>query len=217
MENTGVIVVDVQGDFTQLKSGSLAVEQTGQDYIDAVDTVTRQFKTAGLNIFATQDWHPKTHVSFFTNSPGKKVFEAIEINGRTQVLWPPHCVQGTDNADILLDETLFTAIVQKGTHNDHDSYSGFQDDGGKETDLDRLLKDHHVENLIIYGLATDYCVHATAMDALERGYRVVVIETLCKGVAPETTRAAVEDMIQKGIKITDHTDLESIRQLFGEN
>ncbi|MEJ2717979.1 MAG: bifunctional nicotinamidase/pyrazinamidase [Deltaproteobacteria bacterium] len=200
-DKVGVIVVDLQGDFTKLKKGSLAVNGTDKAYVDKVRDATKALKKKGYLIFATQDWHPADHVSFYTNHKGKKPFQTIKINGKTQVLWPPHCVQGTENAKILLDKGLFTAVVKKGKDKKYDSYSGFQDDGGAKTEMDKLLKEKGIKKLIIYGLATDYCVKATALDAAKAGYKVTVIEDLCKGVAPETTAKALKEMKEKGITI----------------
>jgi nicotinamidase/pyrazinamidase len=123
------------------------------------------------------------------------------VSGKTQVLWPPHCVQGTENANILLDKNLFVAVVQKGKDKKFDSYSGFQDDGGAKTELNDLLKKNNVKEVIVYGIATDYCVKATAIDAADAGYKVTVIEGLCKGVAPDTTTKALEEMKAKGITV----------------
>ena len=183
----GVIVVDLQGDFTTLKNGSLAVAGTDQAYLDKVQAATLTLKKKGYPIYATQDWHPADHVSFFTNHKGKKAFDMIDVAGKKQVLWPPHCVQKTDNANVLLDKNLFVAVVKKGKDKKYDSYSGFQDDGGAKTEMNRLLKDKGIKELIVYGLATDYCVKATALDAVKAGYKVTVIEGLSKGVAADTT------------------------------
>ncbi len=198
---TGVIVVDIQGDFTTWKNGSLAVNGTDEAFIKKVEEATRKLKQAGYIIFGTQDWHPANHVSFYTNHPGKKPFEAIRIDGRTQILWPPHCVQGTENARVLIDNNLFLAIVKKGQDPRYDSYSGFQDDGGAKTEMDEILKRNGIKKVIVYGIATDYCVKATAIDAAEAGYQVAVVESLCRGVAPDTSKAAIAEMKAKGIKI----------------
>jgi nicotinamidase/pyrazinamidase len=197
----GVIVVDIQGDFTAAKAGSLAVEGTDQSFIEKVERATSGLMRKGYVIFATQDWHPSDHISFYTNHPGKKAFDVIRINGRTQVLWPPHCVQNTENANVLLGQELFQAIVKKGKDKRFDSYSGFKDDGGATTEMDALLKRHGIRELIIYGIATDYCVKATAIDAADAGYKVTVIEGLCRGVAPETTAVALQEMKERGIKL----------------
>ncbi|MGD8962056.1 MAG: bifunctional nicotinamidase/pyrazinamidase [Desulfobacterales bacterium] len=197
----GVIVVDMQGDFTTYKNGSLAVDGTDQAFVEKVEKTTLVLKEKGYPIFATQDWHPAEHVSFYSNHAGKKPFEAIQLEGRTQVLWPPHCVQNTANASILLDNDLFIAIVQKGKDKRYDSYSGFQDDGGAKTEMDQILKKNGIEELIVYGIATDYCVKATAIDAAAAGYKVTVVEGLSKGVAPDTTAKALEEMKAKGITL----------------
>lgn len=204
---TGVIVVDVQGDFTTLKNGSLACGGTDKAYVDKVEEATRTLSEKGYLIFATQDWHPADHMSFFSNHPGKKPFEAIKIEGRTQVLWPVHCVQGTENARILVDNNLFMAVVKKGKDTRYDSYSGFQDDGGAKTEMDSILKRNGIQKLFVYGIATDYCVKATAIDAAEAGYDVTVIENLCRGVAPDTSAKAVKEMKDKGITIEKELEL----------
>ncbi|MGA2517062.1 MAG: bifunctional nicotinamidase/pyrazinamidase [Thermodesulfobacteriota bacterium] len=206
----GVIVVDIQGDFTKLKNGSLAVEGTDEAYMKTVEENTRKLKEAGFLIFATQDWHPADHVSFFTNHQGKKAFDVIKLNGRDQVLWPPHCVQNTPGAEILLDKKLFKAVVRKGMDPRYDSYSGFQDDGGKKTDLDKLLKKDGIKKVILYGIATDYCVRATALHAIDAGYKVIVIRNLCRGVAPDTSQKAIEEIKAKGVVVLDDLDLEKI-------
>ena len=198
-EKVGVIVVDMQGDFTTYKKGSLAVDGTDQAFVAKVEKTTVMLKEKGYPIFATQDWHPADHVSFFSNHADKKPFEAIQLEGRTQVLWPPHCVQETKNAEVLLDNDLFVAIVKKGKDKRYDSYSGFQDDGGAKTEMNAILEENGVKELIVYGIATDYCVKATAIDAAAAGYKVTVVEGLSKGVAPDTTAKALDEMKAKGI------------------
>lgn len=212
-DQIGVIVVDIQADFTKFRNGSLAVEGTDEGYIRLVEDQTRRLKTQGFPIYATQDWHPKDHLSFYTNHPGKKPFDIIKLNGRDQVLWPPHCVQNTSGAEILIDKELFDAIVRKGMDPDYDSYSGFQDDGGKKTEMGRILKEHKINKLIIYGIATDYCVKATVLDARAEGYKVIMIKNLSRGVSPETSEKAIEEMKAKGVLVLDDIDLERIRSL----
>jgi nicotinamidase/pyrazinamidase len=207
----GVIVVDIQGDFTKIKNGSLAVEGTDEAYIKAVVENTKKLKEAGFPIFATQDWHPKNHASFFTNHKGKKAFDVIKLHGKDQVLWPPHCVQNTPGAEILLDKKLFKAVVKKGMDPQYDSYSGFQDDGGKKTDMGKLLKKDKINKVVVYGIATDYCVRATALDATTAGYKVIMIKNLSRGVAPDTSQKAIDEMKAKGIVVLDDLDLEKIK------
>ncbi len=207
----GIIVVDVQADFTKLKNGSLAVEGTDEAYIKAVEENTKKLKAAGFPIYATQDWHPANHASFYTNHKGKKPFDVIKLHGKDQVLWPPHCVQNSPGAEILLDNKLFKAIVKKGMDPQYDSYSGFQDDGGKKTEMDSILKKDGIKKVVVYGIATDYCVRATALDAVAAGYKVIMIKNLSRGVAPDTSQKAIEEMKAKGIVILDDLDLEKIK------
>ncbi|HMK52441.1 MAG TPA: bifunctional nicotinamidase/pyrazinamidase [Thermodesulfobacteriota bacterium] len=206
-----IIVVDLQGDFTKFKNGSLAVEGTDEAYIKAVQESTKKLKEAGFSIYATQDWHPADHASFFTNHKGKKAFDVVKLHGKDQVLWPPHCVQNTPGAEILLDKKLFKAIVKKGMDPQYDSYSGFQDDGGKKTEMDKLLKKEKIKEVVVYGIATDYCVKATALDAAAAGYKVIMIKNLSRGVAPDTTQKAIDEMKAKRVVILDDLDLEGIK------
>lgn len=210
-EKTAVIVVDIQRDFTQLAEGTLAVPGTDQEFIDQVRESTGMLKRAGLPIFATQDWHPPEHISFFTNHRGKKAFDVITVAGRQQVLWPPHCVQGTEGARLLIDERLFDGIAKKGTEIDFDSYSGFQDDGGHRTPLDRLLQEKSISRTVIYGIATDYCVKATVLDAVDLDYQVIVIRNLTRGVDPKTVKMALDEMERQGVVVLDEVDLKEIQ------
>jgi nicotinamidase/pyrazinamidase len=207
----GVIVVDVQGDFTKLKKGSLAVEGTDEAYIKAVEENTKKLKEAGYPIFATQDWHPADHASFFTNHEGQKAFDVIKLHEKDQVLWPPHCVQKTPGAEILLEKKLFKTVVKKGMDPRYDSYSGFQDDGGKKTEMDKLLKKDKIKKVVVYGIATDYCVKATALDAAAAGYKVIMIRNLSRGVASDTSQKAMDEMKAKGIVVLDDLDLAKIK------
>lgn len=211
--HTGVIVVDMQGDFTTWKKGSLAVNGSDEPFVKKVEETTKALKQEGFLIFGTQDWHPGDHISFFTNHDGKKPFEVIQIEGRTQVLWPPHCVQGTENARILVDNNLFLATVKKGKDSRYDSYSGFQDDGGAKTEMSKILKRNMVRKVVVYGIATDYCVKATAIDAARDGFKVIVVEDLCRGVAPDTSAKALEELKAEGVTVLDTLDLKKIKEL----
>ena len=208
----GVNVVDVQGDFTEVKEGSLAVPGTDKSYIEKVALATKRLKEAGLTVFATQDCHPPDHVSFYTNHIGKKPFDVIKVGDRTQVLWPPHCVQNTENAKILIDAKLFEGIIHKGMHSEFDSYSGFKDDGEQRTEMDSILKENGIEKLVIYGIATDYCVKATAIDAIEAGYNVLVIKDLCRGISAETSSASLEEIEEAGGIVIESLDIERIER-----
>jgi nicotinamidase/pyrazinamidase len=201
MKTMGVIVVDVQGDFTTWKKGALAVEGTDAAFIEKLRKATETLKQSGYAMLATQDWHPADHISFYTNHPGCKPFDVVAVRNKKQVLWPPHCVQGTENAQLLLDESLFDAVVKKGKDRRYDSYSGFQDDGGARTEMNDLLKKRGIQELIVYGIATDYCVKATALDAAQADYQVTVVAGLSRGVSPDTTAQALEEMKANGITI----------------
>jgi nicotinamidase/pyrazinamidase len=198
---TGVIVVDVQADFTETKSGALAVPGTDNRYVDAVQKASRRYVEQGLAVYLTQDWHPADHISFYTNHPGTEPFQVIEIKGRPQVMWPPHCVQNTPGAEFVITVKGSTKTVRKGADPQFDSYSGFADDGGRKTELDNLLRLGGIKKLIIYGLATDYCVKATVLDALGAGYQVELVLNLCRGVSPETTKSAIQEMKAQGATI----------------
>jgi nicotinamidase/pyrazinamidase len=119
-------------------------------------------------------------------------------------------VQGTENARILVDNDLFLAIVQKGTDKQYDSYSAFQDDGGHKTEMESILRDNGIGTIVLYGIATDYCVRATALDAIRAGFQVIVIEELCRGVAPDTSQEALEEMKGSGATILETFDLNKL-------
>ncbi len=200
-DNQAVIVVDLQADFTELHHGALAVPGSDEEYLQKVIQESRRYAEQGHSLFATQDWHPPDHVSFARNHPGVREFETMEINGRSQVLWPAHCVHDSPGARLLLPPELFAAVVRKGSHPKHDSYSGFADDGGRRTDLEQLLRAAGMGRLLIYGLATDYCVKATAIDGRAAGFAVTVRLDLCRGVAPESTEEAVGAMRAAGVDL----------------
>lgn len=198
-----VIAVDVQADFTEYRQGSLIVPGTDRDYVDKVIAETSRFKEMGLPIIATMDDHPADHVSFFTNHPGVKPFDVIRIGEVDQVLWPPHCVQGTPGAEILIPEECIDHIIAKGTRREFDSYSGFRDEGGRDTGLKGLLEGLGAKSLIIYGLATDVCVKATVLHALDEGYEVRLVLGLSRGITPEGVQSAIQDMRTRGASIEE--------------
>lgn len=209
--NIGGIVIDVQGDFTRFKNGSLPIEGTDEAYIKTLEENTKKLKEAGFPIFATQDWHSSNHASFFTYHKGKKAFDVIKLHGKDQILWPPHCVQNTPGAEILLDKKLFNAIIKMGTDPQYDSYSGFQDDRGKKTNMEKILKKNKIRKLVVYGIGIDDCVKTTALDGVALGYKVILIKNLSRGVARDTSLIAIEEMKAKGIVVLDDVDLEKIK------
>jgi len=212
--NTAVVVVDLQKDFTKAYNGSLAVNGTDEAYLKVAAETTKKLKELGLPVYATQDWHPADHVSFASSHMGKNPLETIDLeDGRTQILWPDHCVQGSDGAMLLLDEKLLDGVVRKGANPSYDSYSGFKDDGGAITVLDKTLKSSGIKNLIVYGIATDFCVKFTVLDGIDAGYNVIVIRDLTPEIAPDTAAAAWTDMEKKGAAIWPNIDMSKVKNL----
>lgn len=204
-----VIVVDVQADFTSAHNGTLATSGSDESYLKSVSSATRAFKDAGLTVFATQDWHPANHMSFADNRPDKKPFDTIEISdGWIQTLWPVHCVQDTDGAALAIEPGIISDVIRKGQDPQFDSYSGFRDDGGVKTPLREKLTEAGAKSLIIYGIATDYCVKATVLDALQLGYKVCLVTDLCRGVSEDTSVSAIREMAEKGAFIMQSLDLK---------
>jgi nicotinamidase/pyrazinamidase len=173
-----LILVDLQYDF--LPGGALAVTR-GNETIAVAKRLLWRFDT----VVATQDWHPRDHESFAANHPGKQPGELIELGGLTQVLWPVHCVQNSHGAELHaeLDRGSITAVFRKGIDPDVDSYSGFYDNGHKKaTGLGDWLKQKKVSKLYVLGLATDYCVKFTVLDARDLGFDVWLVEDGCRAV-----------------------------------
>lgn len=173
-----LLLIDIQRDFCP--GGALAVSDG-----DAVVPVANDLMPGYPHIVATQDWHPRDHRSFASQHPGHEVGEVIDLDGLEQVLWPDHCVQGTPGADFAegLDLGRIGHIVQKGTDRDIDSYSGFFDNARrKATGLAELLRGLDVDEVDVVGLATDYCVQFSALDALDLGFATTVIEAGCRAV-----------------------------------
>ncbi len=194
-----LILVDIQNDF--VPGGALPVPG-GHKIVPEVNRLERLFDV----VVATQDWHPPNHGSFAKNHPGKQPGEALELNGLNQILWPVHCVQGTLGAAFVptLDTSRITKVFQKGTDPGFDSYSGFFDNGHrKATGLDQFLKEHRIAELYVAGLATDYCVKFTALDALVLGFKTHLIEDVCRGVElkPGDVARAIEEMKRAGVVV----------------
>jgi nicotinamidase/pyrazinamidase len=156
-------------------------------------------------IVATQDWHPRDHGSFAANHPGRSAFDQIELNGLPQTLWPVHCVQNTCGALFApeLDTRRIARVFPKGQNADIDSYSGFFDNGHRaSTGLAAWLRDRNASELWIAGLATDYCVKFTALDAVREGFRVHLLAKACRGVnlQPGDVDAAIAEMRAQGVR-----------------
>lgn len=195
-----LILVDIQNDF--MPTGSLPVAQ-GDEVVPVANAMQRYFEL----VVATQDWHPPDHGSFASNHEGRKPGEMSELGGLPQVLWPDHCVQNSPGAEFHrdLDRTRVARVFHKGVDADIDSYSGFFDNGHRRsTGLGEYLRDHAVTDVYILGLATDYCVKYSALDALKLGFTTHVIEDGCRGVElnPGDVQAALDEMRAAGVEIT---------------
>jgi nicotinamidase/pyrazinamidase len=201
---SALIVVDVQNCF--VTGGTLPVKG-GEEVVPVINKLAADFQ----NIVVTQDWHTPGHASFASSYPGKKPFETTKLSYGTQVLWPDHCVQGTDDANLHKDLKLPTAqiIIRKGFHKDMDSYSAFEEaDHQTATGLAGYLKGRGVKTVFITGLATDFCVAWTAMDARKAGFEVYVIEDATRGIDLNGSLAAAwKQMTAKGVKRIQSTDL----------
>ncbi|MFV5368373.1 bifunctional nicotinamidase/pyrazinamidase [Acinetobacter junii] len=191
-----LIVVDVQNGFTP--GGNLAVANA-DEIIPKINQLAQKFE----HIVLTQDWHPDQHISFADNHPNKKPFETIELDYGRQVLWPKHCVQGTHDAEFHPHLNIPTAqlIIRKGCHQNIDSYSAFMEaDRKTPTGLNGYLREHQINTVFIVGIATDFCVAWTAIDAAELGFDTYVIEDTCKAIDLNgSLQQAWQDMLQKGV------------------
>ncbi|MFO1001497.1 MAG: bifunctional nicotinamidase/pyrazinamidase [Planctomycetaceae bacterium] len=175
---TALIVVDLQNDFVD--GGALAVPGG----IEVVGVAHRLISAFRL-VIATQDWHPADHLSFASQHPGLPVGTVFDLDGLPQVAWPDHCVQGTNGAEFVgsLNRDGVHHVVRKGTDRGIDSYSGFFDNGHRRsTGLSEYLRERKIQQVAIMGLATDYCVRFTALDAMAQGFRTLLIEDGCRGV-----------------------------------
>lgn len=192
-----LLVVDLQNDF--LPGGSLAVAE-GDSIIPVINSIQTDFDL----IVATQDWHPRDHKSFASQHPEKRSFEVIDLNGLPQVLWPDHCVQGTLGAAFskAWHSDSIAAIFRKGMDVAVDSYSGFYDnDKRNTTGLLGFLKDKGVTEVYVCGLAADFCVYYTAVDAVEAGFETFYLEFATKAIDVDGYCQAKKVMLSKGIKM----------------
>ncbi len=173
-----LLLIDIQNDF--MPGGALAVPG-GDEVIPVVNALIPEFEL----VVATQDWHPADHGSFAANHPGKKAFEQTDLDGLPQTLWPVHCVQETAGAEFApgLDTQRIDRVFTKGMNPRIDSYSGLFDNGHRaSTGLAEWLRAQGVTHLTVAGVATDYCVKFTVLDALAEGFTVEVVAAGCRGV-----------------------------------
>ena len=192
-----LILVDIQNDF--LPGGALAVPDG-----DVVISAANHLMQYADIIVATQDWHPPDHGSFAANHPGRALFETIDLHGLPQTLWPVHCVEDTPGAAFAesLDVARIEKVFRKGTRAEIDSYSGFHDNGRRHsTGMADWLRGRGVNGVTICGLATDYCVKFTALDAIPEGFHTTLALDACRGVnlQPGDVERAIQEMKQRGV------------------
>jgi nicotinamidase/pyrazinamidase len=201
---SALLVIDVQNGF--LPGGSLAVKD-GEQVVPVINRMAKAF----FNVVITQDWHTAGHVSFASSHPGKNPFETIDLPYGKQVLWPDHCVQGTDSAALSKDLSIPHAglVIRKGFHRDVDSYSAFTEaDGKTTTGLAAYLKARRLTKVFVAGLATDFCVAWTALDARKAGFETYVVEDACRGIDNQGSLAkAWVDMAKAGINRIQSGDI----------
>ncbi len=194
-----LLLIDIQNDF--LPDGALAVPHG-----DEVIAVANRAMENARHVVATQDWHPPDHGSFASQHAGVEVGQMFELDGLSQIAWPDHCVQGTFGAELAaaLQTSRIDHLVPKGTARMIDSYSGFFDNGHRQaTGLNDYLRSAGIRELTVMGLATDYCVKSTVLDALQLGYATRVVLAGCRGVnlKPNDVDAAIEEMRAAGVEI----------------
>jgi nicotinamidase/pyrazinamidase len=195
-----LLVIDVQNDFCP--GGNLAVPD-GDKVVPVINQLARRFH----HVVATQDWHPAGHKSFASSHPGRRPYEAIEVAYGPQVLWPDHCVQGTDGAEFRSDLALtnLELVIRKGFRPHIDSYSAmFENDHKTPTGLAGYLRERGIKRVFACGLALDFCVRYSAEDAKRQGFDVVVIEDACRGIdLGGSVQAARESFASLGIATTN--------------
>jgi len=200
-----LLLVDIQNDF--LPTGALPVPE-GDAVVPVANALLPHFPLA----IATQDWHPANHGSFAASHPGRHPGELIELGGLPQLLWPVHCVQGTPGAEFApgLQTARFTHVVHKGIDTEIDSYGGFFDNGQRrDTGLADLLRAHDVNEVYLLGLATDYCVKYTALDAIRLGFTTFLVADGCRGVnlQPDDVAGALAEMQAAGAILVRSGDI----------
>jgi nicotinamidase/pyrazinamidase len=201
---SALVVIDVQNCF--LPGGSLAVKD-GEQVVPIINRLAKSF----ANVVLTQDWHTPGHVSFATTHSGKKPFETVDLSYGKQVLWPDHCVQGTESASLSKDLAVPHAglVIRKGFNKNVDSYSAFTEaDGKTTTGLAAYLKARKVKRVFLAGLATDYCVAWSALDARKARFETYVVEDACRGIDLQGSLAkAWADMTKAGVKRIQSADI----------
>jgi len=201
-----LVIIDVQNDF--MPYGSLAVPE-GDTIIPVINSIQSYYDI----IVATQDWHPRNHVSFASNHPGKQPFEKINVEGSEQILWPDHCVQGTDGAMFHpeLETIRFAAIFRKGMNPRVDSYSGFYDNMHLiSTGLAGYLREKGISDVHFCGLASDICVYYTIRDAVMEGFSSALVEDASRPLNAESFEILKKEMTGMGVRVLRSSFLDLI-------
>ncbi|MCL2833256.1 MAG: bifunctional nicotinamidase/pyrazinamidase [Treponema sp.] len=209
--SAALLIIDVQNDFCP--AGALAVKD-GDEVIQPLNRAAALFSEYGAKVIATQDWHPGDHVSFASSHPGRNPGDVMELPGvKEQVLWPDHCIAGTAGADIhgKLDLSHVHMILRKGFRRELDSYSAFfENDKKTSTGLGGMLADLGIKNLFLGGLALDYCVFYSAVDAVRLGYKTAVLTDAVRGVdiPAGSAEKALQALEKAGVSLINSADPE---------
>jgi len=206
--DSALIVTDIQNDFCP--GGSLSVPR-GDEIVPVINQLMGNFEV----VVATQDWHPRGHISFASTHPGKKPFDTIELMGEEQILWPDHCVPGTRGAEFHegLDISPIVLIVRKGWHQGVDSYSTFfENDHRTATGLDSYLKGLGIRRVYLTGLAQDFCVYYSAKDALNLGFETYMIEDATRGLdqPPGSLDEKMKELAGLGLRVLRSEDFPAL-------
>ena len=199
--DTALVVIDVQNDFCP--GGALAVER-GDEVVPLINHLIQSYE----HVVLTQDWHPPDHASFASQHPNRRPFETIEVAYGSQTLWPDHCVQGSAGAEFhpQLHWTKAELILRKGFRRLIDSYSAFfENDRTTPTGLGGYLRERGIKHVVLTGLATDFCVGFSALDARKLGFTVTVVEGACRAIDLQGSLARMkEEWAAAGVKVTGH-------------
>lgn len=201
-----LLIVDMQNDF--MPGGALGIFN-GDEIIPLINALIPDFPL----VVVSQDWHPADHVSFAHSHPGKKVGDVITVKETKQILWPMHCIRASKGAELIdeLDKEAIACNFYKGTEKNIDGYSAFFDNARlKSTGLADYLRSRGVNAIYIAGVATEYCVLYSTLDALDLGFTVFVIEDACRGInlRPGDAKKALEEMLSKGATMVRSSDVK---------
>lgn len=211
-----LIIVDMQNDFA--KSEAPMYVKNAEQTVPVINDLLNLFNNQKDLIIFTKDWHPQNHGSFASNHPGHNVFDQVLLGTLPQVLWPDHCVQNSHGSEIVdgINQVENAIIIEKGLDPAIDSYSAFFDNGRlAQTELDNILKKNKVSEVVVCGLALDYCVKFTALDAHDLGYKTFVVNEATKAVNlnPNDADQTIKDLRSVGVH---YISMEDIKKRFAK-